>query len=66
MHAELDSGQYATSVTVSDAQMASLPITSHDWNYTLLPAWLTPATGSATAAPSPRRDGHAWLIHPTP
>ncbi|MFI7637271.1 hypothetical protein [Nonomuraea sp. NPDC049400] len=43
---ELDTGQYATGVTISDAQLADLPITSHywhsDWNYTLLPAWPTP------------------------
>jgi Rhodopirellula transposase DDE domain len=40
VHAELDTGSYATGVTVSDTQMAELPITRHDWhgdwNYTLV------------------------------
>jgi hypothetical protein len=30
VHAELDTGSYATGVTVSDVQMADLPITRHD------------------------------------
>lgn len=41
VHAQLDTGTYPTGVKVSDAQMASLPITRHgfhgDWNYTLHP-----------------------------
>jgi transposase len=68
VHAELDTGQYATGVTISDARMADLPIASHDWrgdwNYTLLPAWPTAITGPTTTAASPRRDGQAWLTHP--
>jgi transposase len=70
VHAELDSGQYPTGVTVSDAHMAGLPITSHDWhgdwNYTLLSTWpATEATTEATTEAFPlRRDGHAWLAHP--
>lgn len=71
VHAELDTGQYATGLTISDAQMADLPITRHDWhgdwNYTLLPK--RPATiaedttdNAAEAAPSP--GDRAWLRHP--
>lgn len=41
VHAELDTGTYPTGVTVSNAQLAALPITRHawhgDWNYTLHP-----------------------------
>jgi hypothetical protein len=41
VHAELDSGQYATGIRISDDQIAALPITRHrfhgDWNYTLHP-----------------------------
>jgi hypothetical protein len=73
VHAELDTGQYPTGVTISDAQLADLPITSHDWhgdwNYTLLPARPTAATETiieATATTPPRgRDDHDWLTHPT-
>lgn len=69
VHAELDTNHYATGVTVSDQQMATLPLTRHDWhgdwNYTLHPA--TPA-GHPTAPhdtnehPSP--PDRAWLHHP--
>ncbi|MEV1174574.1 ISAzo13 family transposase [Nonomuraea sp. NPDC049784] len=71
VHAELDTGQYPTGVTISDAHLADLPITSHDWhgdwNYTLLPAWLTATkTTEVTATALLRdRDDHAWLTHPT-
>jgi Rhodopirellula transposase DDE domain len=41
VHAELDTGHYATGTTVTDARMAQLPITRHDWhgdwNYTFRP-----------------------------
>jgi hypothetical protein len=41
VHAELDTGTYPTGVTISNTQMAALPITRHDWhgdwNYTLYP-----------------------------
>jgi hypothetical protein len=41
VHAELDSGSYPIGIQVSDEQMATLPITRHDfhgdWNYTLHP-----------------------------
>ncbi|MEV8639458.1 ISAzo13 family transposase [Streptosporangium sp. NPDC051023] len=71
VHAELDTGQYATGVTVSDAHMAELPIVSHDWhgewNYTLLPAWAPITTDPAATTASPRRDrrdDRAWLAYP--
>ena len=71
VHAELDTGRYATGVSISDAHMAGLPITSHDWhgewNYTLLPAWPAAIPDPAATAPSTRRDDRddrAWLAHP--
>jgi len=53
VHAELDTGQYPTGVTISPAQMNAVPITGHtfhpDWNYTLYPQ---PApTGHETTSP---------------
>ena len=39
VRAELDTATYETGVRISDAQMAALPLTRHDWhgdwNYTL-------------------------------
>ncbi len=39
VHAELDEGVYPKGIKVSDAQMAALPLTKHEfhgeWNYTL-------------------------------
>src|SRR4051795_571396 len=50
VHAELDSGSYPIGTQVSDEQMATLPITRHDfhgdWNYTLHPK--PPATAVET------------------
>jgi hypothetical protein len=38
VHAELDNTSYPTGIKISDAQLAALPITRHDfhgdWNYT--------------------------------
>ncbi|MFI6505681.1 ISAzo13 family transposase [Nonomuraea typhae] len=73
VHAELDAGRYPTGVTISDAQLAGLPIASHDWhgdwNYTLLPGWPTAPTQTTleiAVLTLPRdRDDHAWLMHPT-
>lgn len=69
VHAELDTNPYATGVTVSDQQMASLPITRHDWqgdwNYTLHPA--TPLNHPNTpddGGEHPERPDRAWLHHP--
>ncbi len=68
VHSELDTGHYPTGITISDQQLAGLPITRHDWhgewNYTLHPEPPTP-TPSPTATPNPRRDGEntTWT-HP--
>ena len=39
VHAELDTSAYPAGIQISDAQMAALPLTRHDWhgdwNYTL-------------------------------
>lgn len=69
VHAELDTSQYPTGVTVSDQQMATLPLTRHDWhgdwNYTLRPA----TAGEQPASPDDDGEQHqrpdrAWLHHP--
>jgi hypothetical protein len=65
VHSELDTDSYPLGTTISDQQMADLPITRHDWhgdwNYTLHPA--QPGTlGTPPAPPSP--PGHDWLFHP--
>jgi DDE family transposase/DDE superfamily endonuclease len=55
--AELDTGTYPTGVTVSDAQMAALPITRHDWhgdwNYTLHPQSSQSSGRTSDCAPLP-------------
>jgi hypothetical protein len=52
---------------ISDAQMAALAITRHDWhgewNYTLRPAPPQPATASPST-PVPRHPGRGRLKHP--
>jgi transposase len=66
VHAELDTGSYATGAKISDAQLAALPLTRHhwhpDWNYTLHPQ--APGTRAAAAPPAPAPPGLAWLTHP--
>ena len=67
MHAELDPGSYATGAKISDAQLAALPLTRHDWhpdwNYTLRPqAHHTQAAAPAPPAPAP--PDLAWLTDP--
>ncbi|MGH3598986.1 MAG: ISAzo13 family transposase, partial [Pseudonocardiaceae bacterium] len=71
VHAELDTGAYTTGVTISDQQMASLPIARHDWhgdwNYTLHPIIPEPAAGTADGHDGigrPDRVDRAWLRHP--
>jgi transposase len=63
VHAELDTGTYATGVEISDAQIAALPLTRHrfhgDWNYTLRPH----RAQAASPAPANRR---GQLAEPTP
>ena len=67
VHAELDPGSYATGAKISDAQLAALPLTRHDWhpdwNYTLAPRAAAPPD-PAPAPPSPARPDLAWLAHP--
>jgi transposase len=70
VHAELDPGSYATGAKISDAQLAALPLTRHDWhpdwNYTLHPqAYDTRAAAPpAPAPPAPAPPDLAWLTHP--
>jgi hypothetical protein len=56
VHAELDPGCYRAGATVDDATMAALPLNRHawhgDWNYTLRPEPLTPAS-APTPPPAP-------------
>jgi len=68
VHAELDPGSYATGAKVSDAQLAALPLTRHDWhpdwNYTLRPQPGHPPAATAPAPPGRPRPDLAWLAHP--
>jgi len=71
VHAELDRGSYATGAKISDAQLAALPLTRHDWhgdwNYTLRSQpYDTPAAPAppAPAPPDPAPPDLAWLTHP--
>jgi transposase len=66
--AELDTDTYPTGVRVSDAQLAALPLTRHDWhgewNYTLRPE---PHPQIPIAGPDPfdrPSPDLAWLCHP--
>jgi transposase len=66
--AELDTHPYPTGIRISDAQMAALPLTRHDWhgdwNYTLRPEihpHLPVAAPDPFDQPSPDL---AWLRHP--
>lgn len=65
VHSELDPRTYPTGITISDQQMADLPITRHDWhgdwNYTLHPDQTTPASPAPAPPPQP---SHTWLFHP--
>jgi hypothetical protein len=68
VHAELDTGLYPAGIKISDAQMAALPVTRHDfhgdWNYTLRPQ---PYDLIPIAAPDPFDQpgpGRGWLCHP--
>jgi transposase len=68
VHSELDTGQYPTGITISDQQMADLPITRHDWhgdwNYTLHPTPPEPTDTSQPPAADPQRPDRTWLRHP--
>jgi transposase len=67
VHAELDTASYPAGTQVSDAQMAALPLSRHDWhgdwNYTLRPQ----AYDQVNTAPDPFDQPSpdlAWLCHP--
>jgi hypothetical protein len=66
VHAELDDGTYPLGVTISDQDMAALPLHRHDWhgdwNYTLDPHSISDTTTHAPtpAARPPRRDSSGW------
>jgi hypothetical protein len=71
VHAELDTGRYPLGVTITDEQLAALPITTHDWhgdwNYTLhhrAPTTATPTTAPTPPARLPRRDSTGWTAPP--
>ena len=59
VRAQLDPGAYPTGATVSDAQMAALPLDPHawhgDWNYTLRPEPPAPQPPATPARPRPPR-----------
>jgi hypothetical protein len=67
VRAELDDGEYATGVQVTDAQMKALPLERHDWhgdwNYTLHPRdyGQPPSDPDPFDQPSPDL---AWLCRP--
>jgi|tagenome__1003787_1003787.scaffolds.fasta_scaffold20940673_2 transposase len=67
VRAELDTGEYATGVQVSDARMKALPLDRHDWhgdwNYTLHPRDYDPLAGDPDPFDQPSPD-LAWLCHP--
>jgi hypothetical protein len=73
VRAELGTGTCPLKVKISNAQLAALPLTRHDWhgtnwNYTPHPAPLE-HTQPATAVPAqpvtqPRHPAQTWLAHP--
>jgi transposase len=62
VHAELDAGSYPTGISVSRAQLRSLPITAHEhrgtWNYTVAPT----GTAGLPAAGSDRDQARAQVL----
>jgi DDE family transposase len=66
--AELDPGSYPTGIKISDAQLAALPVTPHDWhgdwNYTLRPGAPGPAAAPAPTGQTAERPDLAWLARP--
>jgi hypothetical protein len=67
VHSQLDTDHYPTGTTISDHDMATLPITRHDWhgdwNYTLRPEPPTPPPPT-TKRHSNREDEHPTWAHP--
>ena len=70
VHAELDDNHYPLGATVTDRQLAALPLTRHDWhgdwNYTVHPTPATPTPTTDTSTPRSRPDPATpnWLTHP--
>jgi transposase len=70
VHAELDTSHYPTGEAISDAHMAALPLTRHDWhgewNYALRPLPAEPAGDGDSGHPRATRQGpdRAWLRAP--
>ena len=65
VRAELDAGTYPTGATISDEQMAALPLRRHDWhgdwNYTLYPR---PPAAAPPPRPRPGRGERPGWAHP--
>jgi Rhodopirellula transposase DDE domain len=65
VHAELDTGTCPAGVTISDEQMAALPLQRHDWhgdwNYTLHPR---PPAPAQPPLPRPGRGDRPGWAHP--
>jgi len=65
VHAELDTGTYPPGATISDEQMAALPLHRHDWhgdwNYTLQPE---PPAPAPPPRPRPGRGERPGWAHP--
>jgi hypothetical protein len=71
VHAELDQGRYPTKVQIGDDQLASVPITRHDWhsdwNYTIGSEPVPVVTATAVAADTPpTRPDTSWPHAPKP
>jgi transposase len=65
VRAELDTGTYPTGATISDEQLAALPLRRHDWhgdwNYTLCPR---PPAPASPPPPRPGRGERPGWAHP--
>jgi len=65
VRAELDTGSYPPGATISDEQMAALPLRRHDWhgdwNYTLYPR---PPAAAPPPQPRPGRGERPSWAHP--
>ena len=65
VRAELDTGSYPPGATISDEQMAALPLRRHDWhgdwNYTLYPR---PPAAAPPPQPRPGRGERPGWAHP--
>ena len=68
VQAEPGTGSYATGAKITDAQLAALPLTRHDWhpdwNYTLRPQPYDNPPAATPAPPAPAPADLAWLTHP--